>query len=695
MTTPIVAQKLYFVNQSAPGGAQTGLSWADAFTGLHQALAAADPGDTIWVAAGVYKPTASADRTISFNLVDGVCLFGGFSGDETGLSQRQVEQNQSVLSGDIGVTGLANDNSYHVVRGKGLGSSTLLDGFFIRDGYSDNDIPPAKIDQYGAGMLLEGAAGAPDSRPVIQNCFFENNRAREGGALCATWVDFANPSQNQYPVNPVLRNCTFSRNYSISNAGAVYKNGPAVQDSFIIEDCRFFDNKAFTGQGGGIYFNAQGSSNVVLRRCIFGRDTSWANGGGGIAFPSTPPDSSAPSLLVDSCIFRENVALEGAALFLEGYLNPGTGMAFTIKIRACLFEKNLARTAEGPVFFIIEKNFNKFDIEVEKCLIIGNLSASTIMQTAISGDSYLKVNQCVFIHNRSRSNPNGVCMALNNGGGLNNVVITEVTNCLFYRNGGGVAATSSPKNYSTTKVANCTFFENNEYTFIKAWDTAFNQPNGYFNDFYIDNCIIWEPATNLRKAFYNNEPLTSNMYGYHINHTLLSLTDSVSVPGAEESFQQGNLWGVYPGFLDTMAMDFRLKVCSPAMNAGNNQIAQDFGMDTDLEGMQRIRYGRVDLGAYEQQDSCFIINTVAPPGVVPLVLWPNPAPDGSIGFTLPIDTPEPGAIQLSDSNGQELFQSIGTFYSDNRINLGELPPGFYFIRLQLNKTVFSGKWVRL
>lgn len=87
----LCAQARYHVNQAATGGTQTGANWAEAFTDLQQALAAATTGDTIWVAAGTYKPTATTDRTVSFVLKDGVALYGGFSGTETDLEDRDFE----------------------------------------------------------------------------------------------------------------------------------------------------------------------------------------------------------------------------------------------------------------------------------------------------------------------------------------------------------------------------------------------------------------------------------------------------------------------------------------------------------------------------------------------------------------------------------------------------------------------------
>jgi hypothetical protein len=52
---------VWYVNAAA-GGKNNGLNWADALTNPQVALAAADSGDEIWVAAGTYTPTAGHDQ---------------------------------------------------------------------------------------------------------------------------------------------------------------------------------------------------------------------------------------------------------------------------------------------------------------------------------------------------------------------------------------------------------------------------------------------------------------------------------------------------------------------------------------------------------------------------------------------------------------------------------------------------------
>jgi len=132
------AQTRYYVRSSATG-ANNGTSWDDAFTSLQGALDAAAvqgmPAE-LWVAAGTYTPNrGSGSRTDTFTLFDGLSMYGGFLGTETGRSQRQPHVNMTVLSGDLNsndAPGFVNygENSYHVVtaNNSGYDAPTVIDG---------------------------------------------------------------------------------------------------------------------------------------------------------------------------------------------------------------------------------------------------------------------------------------------------------------------------------------------------------------------------------------------------------------------------------------------------------------------------------------------------------------------------------------------------------------------------------------
>ncbi len=114
------------VDRNAPGPGSNGETWATAFRTLQDALtAASEPQSSItqiWVAASTYTPTddAQPDPEVSFNLVNGVAIYGGFLGNadpgggEEDLAEADPLANETILSGDLGTA----VNSYHVVRGR-------------------------------------------------------------------------------------------------------------------------------------------------------------------------------------------------------------------------------------------------------------------------------------------------------------------------------------------------------------------------------------------------------------------------------------------------------------------------------------------------------------------------------------------------------------------------------------------------
>src|SRR4030095_14116138 len=206
-----------YVDASATG-ANNGTSWADAFTDLQSALAIASGGDEIWVAAATYKPTSTADRTISFAMKNAVGIYGGFAGTETQRGQRDPAANVTILSGDIGTGGDASDNSYHVVLADGTVSlSGVLDGFTITGGQANGG--GANQDR-GGGMWDNGGS------PTLNNLKFTSNFALEGGGFRVT------------SGAPVLTGCSFLSN-SVSSPGT----------------------------GGGL--KSGGGSNGVGKTCVF------------------------------------------------------------------------------------------------------------------------------------------------------------------------------------------------------------------------------------------------------------------------------------------------------------------------------------------------------------------------------------------------------------------------------------------
>ena len=248
---PAAAQVLY-VDADARG-ADDGTSWADAFPSLQEALAAATAGMEVWVAEGVYRPTGDADRTATFQLLDGVALYGGFAGTETTRGARDWTQHETILSGDIGVIGAPHDNAYHVVTASGAGASAVLDGFVITGAYGDGAFPRNR----GGGLRNVGG------HPTIRHCIFRGNRI------------FSNDR---------------------AGFGAGMFNAQAARPTLV--DVRFEDNHAEGASGGGGMANKD-QSHPLLFGVTFARNSAGQLGGG------MTNDTGSSPILVD-VTFREN-----------------------------------------------------------------------------------------------------------------------------------------------------------------------------------------------------------------------------------------------------------------------------------------------------------------------------------------------------------------------------------------------------
>jgi uncharacterized repeat protein (TIGR01451 family) len=177
-----------------------GGTW-DAACALQTAIGKAISGQEIWVAGGTYKPAAS-DQNASFAMKDGVAIYGGFTGTETLLSQRNWSTNVTTLTGDLignDSPNFANrsDNSYTVVKADGITRTARLDGFTISGGNN--------MGMYGGGLtVLSGS-------PTLANLIFSNNYADNyGGGL---YVSSGSPS---------LTNASFSNNKGLVSGGGMF-----------------------------------------------------------------------------------------------------------------------------------------------------------------------------------------------------------------------------------------------------------------------------------------------------------------------------------------------------------------------------------------------------------------------------------------------------------------------------------------
>lgn len=289
-----------FVKQ---GGVGNGYSWADATGDLNAALFIAQAGDEVWIARGTYYPTNQTDRKITFTIPSGAKVYGGFAGNETSLGQRDAKANRVILSGNIGSKTDHSDNSYTVVYFKNADENTLLDGFIITDGTANGAGPSADMERCGAGIYLDGSGEGNVSNPVIQNCIFQNNYARDGGAA------YINGRSGK--CNPTFRNCEFQNNKVDLDGGAIFSDGRHNGiASPVLQNCLFNGNQGNYG-GALCNYGGKGQSNPVILNCVFRSNEAFLRGGA--IFNMDVEGEARP--VINDCQFVDNQAIAGEGMY--------------------------------------------------------------------------------------------------------------------------------------------------------------------------------------------------------------------------------------------------------------------------------------------------------------------------------------------------------------------------------------------
>ncbi|MEZ6015106.1 MAG: right-handed parallel beta-helix repeat-containing protein [Planctomycetota bacterium] len=332
-SAPSALADIIYVDANLTTGLGDGTSWADAYQGvdgLSAALLTTVSGDMVFVADGRYRPTSGTARAQSFNLQNGVELYGGFSGGEASLAERPAfGAAPSVLDGDLlgdDASNLFNDNSYHVVRTAGTNSTAVLDGFVVRGGNANGG---GSSNDRGAGILIIGGVS-----PTIRSCEFIANRCTFGGG-----AGYINASAPRFTDCRFIDNIggSFGGAFDIATAGSVrfdrcyFEGNSAARagaleifatSGVIVTNSIFYDNLATGGSaGGGLWIGSGG--NTQLRNCtIVGNRATGSSSGGGLANSGGNPS-------VINCIFWDNSAAGGAQTS-AAQVSAGTSVTYSI-----------------------------------------------------------------------------------------------------------------------------------------------------------------------------------------------------------------------------------------------------------------------------------------------------------------------------------------------------------------------------
>lgn len=424
-STPLSAQIIY-VNQTAIGNAD-GSSWENAFTDLQDALAATVYGDEIWVAQGTYRPTALFDRNISFELKNGVGIYGGFTGVETELSQRNPELNPTVLSGDIGVTGDSTDNSYTVVLVTEADPTTVLDGFTISGGNADSQFGPSSAPgKSGGAIYFLPSPQVGEIRLKLLNCVFGSNYAKSfGGAIYMK-------SNNDVAVTPFFQSCVFSDNLS-NNGGAIYKSGNSLMDDMLLSDCVFEGNSAT--QGGGVYYaTGFGSKNFHFDNCVFKKNGCFVSGG--VLYQEG--ENIASQIIFSNSLFKENYnegGGNGAIMELINY-----SLAQSLVLTNCSFVDHQDENSAGLISLL------DCVPDIEGCVFLNNIQSVNLCfeyVTILNHGIPFLIKNSLFINNKAEY------------GGAIGLFSEEVQfiNCLLLNNE-GLSMIRSPNGEVSVEITN-------------------------------------------------------------------------------------------------------------------------------------------------------------------------------------------------------------------------------------------------
>lgn len=315
---PLFSNVLYVDSTPPASGA-----WSTAYTNLQDAIAAASPGDEIWVATGTYYPdegTGQSDngRLSTFFIGKDLSIYGGFpsDGSATQLSDRDPAAYPTTLSAEIQQDEDNTNNAYHVVTindsDDGLFKDVLLDSLTIENGYANNN--DGNSNHRGGGIICRENLN-------LYQVTISNNYANGYGGGIALAIGSC-----------IFLDCTFQDNISdgTGGGGAILTNAL----SLIISDSQFLDNSATNAVGdGGAIRTSSNENSLALLNCLLAGNSAR---NGGAVYNALPSNS-----LFTNCAFRGNKAtLNGGALF-----NQSSAPSLT----NCTFQGNNASSSGGAL----------------------------------------------------------------------------------------------------------------------------------------------------------------------------------------------------------------------------------------------------------------------------------------------------------------------------------------------------------
>ncbi|HPS61596.1 MAG TPA: T9SS type A sorting domain-containing protein [Bacteroidales bacterium] len=535
----------------------------------------APAGTEIWVKEGTYLASLSGNRSHSFDIGSGVKVFGGFAGNETVRDQRNPALHATILSGEIGNSGQATDNAYHVLNinpsAVFYSDSALLDGCRVEQGYANG----TSGNSDGAGILVNsGTRVRMKTVTVAGNMAKGNGCGMKISSLAKVSLDSCRIENNDkitsyngsyYNGTPgggvynagklAMAGCRVRFNDDDSEGGGIYN-----ADSLVATGCRIDSNRQVTvryAYGAGI-LNA-GYALITGSTVNGNRITMY---GGGIY-----NKTGGTLRVINTQISGNNGGWTGG-----GVMNEGTADLFNCDIRY-----NSVTTDGGGIY-------NKAGSVVTVCgsMIAFNTAAGAVSNTGgggICNFGTLTINTSKICNNQTSGYGGGVY----NPTWIRNSLIANNAKGGQFTTGGGVRVGAGCQGIEGSTIVNnsgqgiaATSIDNMGHE-VPVADTA---------DLF--NCIVFGNDVQVTGNFNASDGCIE--YGFTGTRILRDNPVFESPSG-----------GKGPSFDGTMA-DWHTRPCSPCINRGNNTFLST-GDSLDAAGNSRVVETFVDLGGLEQTAS--------------------------------------------------------------------------------------------
>jgi len=417
-------------------------------------------------------------------------------------------------------------------------------------GPGSNDVPSQSF----RGVWMSGTGSLQGF--TVTNFFYTNGN-QGGGVYCSAGL---------------ISNCVIAGNimgYRAGAAGSIMANGGGIFISGgVLDNCDIIGNSIYPADydsgGGGVCMSGSGQ----IRNCrIIGNRLTGATSGGGVrAYYGS-------SFVIQDSVIASNT---GGSAGGDGILLTGGA------ISNCLVFANYSAASGGIAFGPASGYYNY--ARIERCVISNNVGRMYHGGCDIYGTiTNVLISQCAIVSNYCYNGSNG-------GLGVDKYVLNaRIRNCLVAYNradsawsdlssggygGGGLYVLAT-----NTLIENCTVVSN----------TLANGGSPQGAGLYASNGVRV-----VNSVIYHNRHsgnTTSNVYV--MADCTFSNSCTAPLPAAGTANTAAD-----PLFVSKDTGNFRLNNNSPCINTGMNYEWMTGAVD--LEGRKRIRYGTVDMGAYER-----------------------------------------------------------------------------------------------